>query len=187
MLQPKEMFCARCGHSTEVRPSRLRFETNSPVGGPTESTRINQAMPEPLQMNANNLARRGKILEELANQSGMPRLECLLFALMDELQHTNGLIQSGMERLTTSSTALKDSVLRLAQSSDHLTLRGAWDAASPDELRALFSSGATYYDTTSKQRLIKMVQYIPPELETFLLELLRERMEARRKALTDRM
>jgi hypothetical protein len=144
-------------------------------------------MPEPLRMDANNLARRGKILEELANQSGMPRLECLLFALMDETQHTHGAIQSGMERLTTS---LRDSLgldQRLAQNSKASTLKNAWDAASPDELRALFSSGATYYDTTSKQRLIKMVQYIPPELETFLLEILRERMEARRKTLTERM
>jgi hypothetical protein len=139
-------------------------------------------MPEPLRMDANNLARRGKILEELANQSGMPRLECLLFALMGETQHTNGLIRSGMERLMASLTDLADSDQRLAQNSKASTLKAAWDAASPDAFRALFNSGEG-----ARDRLKKMVQCLPPYEEAFLLEILRERMEARRKTLTERM
>ena len=135
------MKCQLCNglHSPTECPVYFGTKISEQKSLEDSTTTSLQATPEELQVHAVRLKIVKQNLDLLQNLSGMQRSECLLIALTGETQRTNGLLQSITELLTKSSTASPASDPLPAPSSNLSTLQAAWDAATPGELRALFS------------------------------------------------
>jgi hypothetical protein len=128
---------------------------------------MNRPSLDTLLINVDRLLRYSKTLDELASHSGMPRLECLLFVMMDEMQHIAGRLQNGTAPSTKSSNEQESSVQPPAQNSKLSTLRAAWDAATPGELQALFN---LVEDPRGKTRLDNLIMSLRATERYYMVE-----------------